>query len=305
MRLNLLLLLLIPSCTLAKGQPSAISTLSLNPQPIRIALEQLPQPFASESSYKPPQILPIPANATLKLPAGFKVNVFAEKLDAPRWLALTPSRDVLVTETPKNRIRLLKDTNQDGVADSYTTFATAANGLDIPFGMAFTEKYFFVANHNAVLKFPYQKGQANLEGKGEKVTDLPSGGYNQHWTRNLMLSPDKKYLYISIGSRTNVDREELPRASVQVMDLASYKMQTFAHGLRNPVGLDFHPITRELYTTVNERDGLGDDLVPDYLTRLRQGEFYGWPYTYFKPNLLDPRQVINNRSRNPELAQKT
>jgi glucose/arabinose dehydrogenase len=89
------------------------------------------------------------------------------------------------------------------------------------------------------------------------------------------------------------------------MDLASYKMQTFAHGLRNPVGLDFHPITRELYTTVNERDGLGDDLVPDYLTRLRQGEFYGWPYTYFKPNLLDPRQVINNRSRNPELAQKT
>lgn len=305
-------LIIIQGCSLEANnsppispQPHQISTAVLANQIHRLSPQELPPPFSSESASRSPQILPIPENATLKVPMGFKVSIFAENLDAPRWLCLTPTGEVLVTETRQNRIRLLKDTNQDGIADEYTTFAQSENGLDIPFGMAFTEKNFFVGNHSAVLKFPYQKGQESLTSKGENIVNLPRGGYRQHWTRNLLVSPDGKQLYISIGSRTNVDTEPLPRASVQVMNLDNYQIKTFAHGLRNPVGLDWHPISKELYTTVNERDGLGDDLVPDYLTRIRQGEFYGWPFAYLKPQLLDPRQVVNNKSSNPVLAAQT
>ncbi|PSF38398.1 sorbosone dehydrogenase [Aphanothece hegewaldii CCALA 016] len=298
--------LTIPSDTKSlAANPTQIQTQTLNPNRIKISLEKLPPPFASESASKSPQILPIPAQPKLNVPQGFQVNVFAENLDNPRWLALTPNGEVLVTETRQNRIRLLKDTDKNGVADSYSTFATAENGLDLPFGMAFVKDSFFLGNQNGVLRFPFSKGQENLKGKGQKVADLPGGGYRQHWTRNVIASPDGQKLYISIGSRSNVDIEELPRASVQEMNLKDNRLSTFASGLRNPVGLDFHPVTGELYTSVNERDGLGDDLVPDYLTRIRRGEFYGWPFAYLLPKFLDPRQVENNRSRNPQLAAKT
>ncbi|MGK7873423.1 MAG: sorbosone dehydrogenase family protein [Xenococcaceae cyanobacterium] len=289
----------------AVAQKNLIRTETSTPQAIRITLDSLPQPHATSSASKPPRIVSIPNNPTLQVPAGFQVNVFAEGLDSPRWLALTPSGDILVTETRANRIRLLRDTNGDGVADIRKTFARRQNGLDIPFGMAFSDNYFFLGNHNAVRRYPYTQGQEQITGRGEKIADLPGGGYRQHWTRNAIISPDGQKLYVSIGSRSNVDSEPLPRASVQVMNLDGSNQQTFAYGLRNPVGLDFHPTTGELYTTVNERDKLGDDLVPDYLTRIRQGEFYGWPYAYLKPNLLDPRQVRNGKSRNPELAAQT
>ncbi|MDJ0735918.1 MAG: sorbosone dehydrogenase family protein [Nostocaceae cyanobacterium] len=282
-----------------------IPTEVFSPTPIRINLKNLPKPFSTASASKPPRVLPIPNNPTLRVPQGFTVNVFAEGLDAPRWLALTPSGDVLVTETRQNRIRLLTDTNSDGVADVQKTFATAANGLNIPFGMAFGGNYFFLGNTNAVLRFPYSRGEQQLTGRGKKIAQLPGGGYNQHWTRNVVVSPDGNKLYVSIGSRSNVDEEPLPRASVQVMNFDGSQQQTFADGLRNPVGLDFHPVTKELYTTVNERDGLGDDLVPDYLTRIRQGEFYGWPYSYFTPNNLDPRQTVNGKSKRPDLVKNT
>jgi glucose/arabinose dehydrogenase len=239
------------------------------------------------------------------VPKGFTVNVFAEGLNEPRWLALTPSGDVLVTETPDNRIRLLRDTNGDGAADVNQTFAEAANGLNIPFGMAFADGFFFLGNSAEVRRYPYSEGQQQLTGTGEKIADLPGGGYNQHWTRNVVASPDGQQLYVSVGSRSNADREPLPRASVQVMNLDGSNQQTFAYGLRNPVGLDFHPETGELYTTVNERDGLGDDLVPDYFTRIQQGDFYGWPYAYFSPDKLDPRQTSGGQSVNPELAAQT
>lgn len=282
-----------------------IPTSALTPDPIRIQIEELPPPFATESASKPPQVIPIPEQPTLKVPEGFTVNIFAENLDSPRWLALTPSGEVLVTETRQNRIRLLKDTDHDGVADSSQVFASGENGLDIPFGMAFNEEYFFLGNHDEVRRYAYEKGQEKLIGTGEKIADLPGGGYRQHWTRNVILSPDSKKLYVSIGSRSNVSEEPLPRASVQVMNLDGSNQETFAFGLRNPVGLDFHPETKALYTTVNERDGLGDDLVPDYLTRLEEGEFYGWPYTYLKPNLLDPRQSSNGKSKEAKLAAQT
>lgn len=171
--------------------------------------------------------------------------------------------------------------------------------------MAFADNSFFLGNTDAVLKFPYTKGQQQITGRGRKIADLPGGGYNQHWTRNVVAAPSGDKLYVSVGSQSNVDEEPLPRASVQVMNLDGSNQQTFASGLRNPVGLDFHPTTNELYTTVNERDNIGDDLVPDYLTRVRQGEFYGWPYTYLTPNNIDPRQTQNGKSKRPDLAART
>ncbi|MEK0178860.1 MAG: sorbosone dehydrogenase family protein [Oscillatoriales cyanobacterium] len=283
----------------------SIPTKALSPQPIRISPGNLPQPFATDSASKPPQVIPPPPSPVLRVPAGFVVNVFAENLDAPRWLALTPTGDVLVTETRQNRITLLRDTNGDGVAEVKQTFAQAENGLNIPFGMAFGQGYFFLGNTAEVRRFPYTTGQHKLTGIGQKIADLPGGGYNQHWTRNVVMSPDGKKLYVSVGSQSNADTEPLPRASVQVMNLDGKNQQTFASGLRNPVGLDFHPSSGQLYATVNERDGLGDDLVPDYLTRIRQDQFYGWPFAYFKPNLLDPRHVKNGRSERPDLVAKT
>jgi glucose/arabinose dehydrogenase len=282
-----------------------ISTQPLTPEPIRITLEDLPQPFATNSASKPPHVVPIPENPTLNVPSGFQVNVFADNLDRPRWLALTPQGDVLVTETRANRIRLLRDEDGDGVAEVRQTFADASNGLDIPFGMTFAGDSFFLGNSAEVRRYPYTPSQNQLSGNGEKIADLPGGGYRQHWTRNVIVSPDGQQLYVSIGSRSNADSEPLPRASVQVMNLDGSNQQTFAYGLRNPVGLDFHPVTQELYTTVNERDGLGDNLVPDYLARLQFGEFYGWPYAYLAPNLLDPRHASNGRSEKPELVEKT
>ena len=284
---------------------SSILTQTLNHQAIRIIPEKLPEPFATNSASKSPNILPIPPKPTLKVPKGFQVKVFAEGLDRPRWLALTPTGEVLVTETPQNRITVLRDANGDGTTDSRKVFADAKNGLDIPFGMAFAQNSFFLGNHNGVRHYSYRKGEQGLTGEGKQIASLPGGGYRQHWTRNVILSPDQQKLYVSIGSRSNADEEPLPRATVQVMNLDGSRQQTFASGLRNPVGLDFHPKTQELYATVNERDGLGDDLVPDYFTRLRSGEFYGWPYAYLSPNRLDPRQMSEGKSTNPELAART
>jgi glucose/arabinose dehydrogenase len=291
--------------TTATPTKNVVPIQTLTPQPIKITLSDLPQPYATNSASKSPNVIDIPQNATLKVPAGFQVNVYADNLDAPRWLALTPSGDVLVTETRQNRIRLLRDSNGDGVADVRKTFATAENGVNIPFGMTFAGNSFFVGNTGEVLRFPYNKGQQQLTGTGQKIAELTPGGYNQHWTRNVLASPDGTKLYVSIGSESNADEEALPRASVQVMNPDGSNQQTFAYGLRNPVGLDFHPTTGELYTSVNERDGLGDDLVPDYLTRVEQGKFYGWPYAYLAPNLIDPRHKTNGKSKRPDLVAQT
>lgn len=284
---------------------SSISTKVLNPEAIEIKLESLPQPYASESASKRPQILPIPSSRTFNVPVGFQVNVYAEGLNNPRWLALTPDGHVLVTETKDNRITLLKDTDNDGTADQSSIFADQNNGLNIPFGMAFTKNYFFLGNHDEVRRYNYTLGDSQLTNKGIKIASLPGGGYNQHWTRNVVASPTEDKLYVSIGSRSNADIEELPRASIQTMNFDGKNQQTFAFGLRNPVGLDFHPVTKELYTTVNERDRLGDDLVPDYFTSLREGGFYGWPYSYLSPQLLDPRHLQNGKSTNPQLVSQT
>lgn len=308
--LPLILILSLISCTANKAesqlkptQSASISTEILNPQPIEIKLEDLPPPFSSDSASKPPQILPIPSPRIFNLPEGFTVNVYAEGLNNPRWLALTPEGDVLVTETRDNRITLLEDTDSDGVADQTSVFGDKSNGLNIPFGMAFSDNYFFLGNHDAVKRYDYTQGQLQLKDEGKQIATLPGGGYNQHWTRNVVVSPTEDKLYVSIGSRSNADVEELPRASIQTIDFEGNNQETFAFGLRNPVGLDFHPVTKKLYTTVNERDGLGDDLVPDYFTSVVKGGFYGWPYSYLSTNLLDPRH--QNDTTNSELVSKT
>ncbi|WP_241758871.1 PQQ-dependent sugar dehydrogenase [Pyxidicoccus parkwayensis] len=277
----------------------------LKPASIEVKLDSLPKPFATQSASKSPDVIPVPADATLRVPEGFSVNLYAADLDQPRWMTLTPEGDVLVVESRNNRIHRLRDADGDGIAETRERFADAANGLNLPFGMAFSKTHFFVGNTNGVRRYPYQRGQRQLTGKGEEVTKLPGLGYNQHWTRNVRVAPDGKRLFVTVGSETNVDAEKSPRASVLVMGLDGSERQTFASGLRNPVGLDFHPRTGEPYVTVNERDGLGDDLVPDYFTRLKQGAFYGWPYAYLSPKNLDPRRMKNGKSEAPELAAKT
>jgi glucose/arabinose dehydrogenase len=198
-----------------------------------------------------------------------------------------PNGDVFLTESYDNRIQLLRDTNQDGVADQKILFAS---GLNQPLGMAISpdQRYFYVANTDSVVRFPYQVGQTSLSGSAEVIANLPGNGYNQHWTRNIIFSPDGSKLYVSVGSEGNVAQEPLPRASVMEMNPDGSGIVNYAYGLRNPVGLAFNPVTGVLYTTVNERDGLGDDLVPDYLTSLQSGGFYGWPYSYIGSS-PDPR----------------
>ncbi|WP_121971544.1 sorbosone dehydrogenase family protein [Leptolyngbya sp. BC1307] len=289
----------------APPERAQISTQPLNPEPINISVDELPAPYASDSANQPPNVIAPPANASLNVPDGFTVNLFAEGLDNPRWLALTPDGDVLVTETRQNRIQRLVDADGNGVAETKETFATARNGLNIPFGMAFAEGSFFLGNTDEVVRFPWTTGQTALEGQGDRIATLPGGGYNQHWTRNVVVSPEGDRLYVSIGSQSNANEEPAPRASVQTMGLDGSNARTFASGLRNPVGLDFHPTTGDLYATVNERDGLGDDLVPDYFTRIQSGEFFGWPYAYLSPKNLDPRQVVNGVSKAPDLVQET
>ncbi|MBC7170965.1 MAG: sorbosone dehydrogenase family protein, partial [Polyangiaceae bacterium] len=254
----------------ASSLPNELSTEPLDPAPVCVRIEDLPPPGASADVGKNPRIEREPEGAKLQVPEGFAVQLFAESLDEPRWPALDPRGDVLVTETRKNRITRLIDANRDGVAERREVFASEANGLELPFGMAFAEvegeTRFFLGNHDEVRSYPYA-GDGPLEGRGERIARLPGGGYRQHWTRNVVVAPSGDALFVSVGSESNHGIEPLPRASIQTMRLDGSQMRTFAHGLRNPVGLAFQPRTGALYATVNERDRLGDDLVPDFLAR--------------------------------------
>lgn len=287
--------------------PNAVRTEPLTPEPIRITVGSLPEPYASQSARQGPDVIDVPADPVLRVPQGFAVQVWADDIESPRWLTLAPDGSVLLAASRENTIWRLRDADGDGVAESRSPFATAGdNALNLPMGMAFADGAFFVANTDAVRRYPYTTGQAQLEGQGTVVTELPGQGYNQHWTRNVVASPDGDSLYVTVGSRTNVDPEELPRASVFRIAPDGSGRETVSYGLRNPVGLDFHPTTDTPYVTVNERDGLGDDLVPDYLTAIGFGadgepRFYGWPYAYFTPENVDPRR----EGERPDLVAQT
>lgn len=260
---------------------------------------KLPSPFHTESARRSSRVIPQPSNATLTVPKGFKVNVFAEGDFAyPRWMALAPNGDVFVADSRANRIVVLRDTNKDGKADQRWIWS---DKLDQPFGMAFHKNWFYVANTDSVVRFNYKNGQTTAEGTPERLVELTRGGYNQHWTRNILFSPDGKKMFVSIGSATNVDVEEDPkRAAISVYDPDGKNHKIYAAGLRNPIGLAWNPKTGELWTAVNERDGLGDDLVPDYATSVKEGGFYGWPYAYIGQN-EDPRR----KGESPDHVKRT
>ncbi len=256
-----------------------------------------------------------PAGALPTPAPGLRVQAFARGLDHPRWLLVLPNGDVLVAETnapPKaeaptgikawvtaqvmglvmkrtgaavpsaNRITLLRDTDGDGVADLRSVLL---GGLNSPFGMALVGERLFVANADAVLAFPYRKGDTTLSAAGTKLLDLPGGPINHHWTKSLLASPDGQRLYVGVGSNSNIGENGLAaeegRAAVWEVDIATGAHRVFASGLRNPVGLAWDASGRTLWAVVNERDELGSDLVPDYLTSVRDGAFYGWPYSYY------------------------
>lgn len=249
---------------------------------------EMPEPFATESARKPSRLVPQPEGAALSLPSGFRMNVFAEgDLRNPRMMAEAPNGDVFVSDSIANRIVVFRDKDGDGRSDERFVFT---EDTVQPFGMAFHKEWLYVANTNSVVRFTYKSGQTRADGPGEKIIDLPGLGYRQHWTRNLAFSPDGKKLFVTVGSETNVDVEPDPRrAAISVYDTDGKNHRVYAGGLRNPIGLDFNPVTGELWTAVNERDRLGDDLVPDYVTSVKDGGFYGWPYLYIGKN-IDPRR---------------
>lgn len=299
----------LPMACFGSVSAQEIAVRHFEPAPIRIKLDELPKPYATPSVDNAPRVVQPPKTPALETPPGFRVAVFAEVPKA-RWLALTPAGDVLCAASRENRVVLLRDRDGDGVAEGYHPFVDESRGANLPFGMAFTEGHFYLGNTDAVLRYPCRptddSAGAGLElGRPRTITRLPGQGYHQHWTRNVVVSPDGQKLYVTVGSASNVDIEKLPRASVLQMNLDGSDRKVFAWGLRNPVGLDFHPRTGALYAAINERDELGDDLVPDYLALVREGEFYGWPYAYLAPEYLDPRHMVDGKSVRPELAART
>lgn len=246
---------------------------------------------------------------------GMEVIKFAEGLDHPRWLYVLPNGDVLVAETAEpessqstfsisqwmqqrvkreagaavpsaDRITLLRDSNGDGMADQQYLFI---DHLHSPFGMVLVEDDLYVANTDELLRFDYETDQTRIEHAGERIVELPAGPVNYHWTKNVVASPDGDKLFVSVGSNSNIAErgidEEVGRAAIWEIDRQSGEHRIFAHGLRNPVGMAWVPSTAELWTSVNERDELGGDLVPDYMTAVEDGGFYGWPFSYFGQHL--------------------
>ena len=253
----------------------------------------LPPPTTGVAN--PPQVVPRPANATLTLPPGFAIDVFAEGgFKTLRWAMEGPGGEVFVTDTSANTITVLRDVDKDGKAESRAIFA---QGLDRPMGMAIHGGWFYVGNTDAIVRWRYTAGQASLTGTPEIVAKVPAGG--NHWTRTLTFSPDGQKLYVTVGSASNVDVEPSPRATILEMNPDGSMLRSFATGVRNPVGLTFRPGTNELWASVHERDMLGDDLVPDYVSRIQDGGFYGWPFAYSGPN-EDPRR----KGERPDLVAK-
>lgn len=276
---------------------------TFTPVPINITVDNLPVPFATPSASKGAKIIAVPSNPLLSIPNGFTIKQYMSGLVSPRYLLYTPSGDLLVSEPNANRISCLLDTNNDGYPDERITFADISNGLSRPYGMAFADGYFYVGCPDATRRYQWTSGSRRISGTGQVVMAYPAAG---HWTRTVVASPNLDHIFVSIGSASNVNAENLPRASIQQANLNGDAREMFGYGLRNAMGLAFHPITKELYVTCQERDGLGDDLVPDYFTRVQQNDYYGWPYAYMSSKLTDPRRrLANGTSERPDLVALT
>ncbi len=259
-----------------------------------------PNPAVGAETYNFANITWQPEDAVLQLPPGFAVAMFAGDLRGPRGIVEAPNGDVLVTESWKGRVLLLRDANRDGRIDGNERHILLQN-LQRPAGLALSRTHLYVGQTGRVTRYAYRAGQTQISSAGEKIGDLPPFGYRAHWTRYLALSPDEKKLYVTVGSATNNDIESDPRrGAILEMDLASNASRVYASGLRNATGLAFQPRTKQLWTTCNERDGLGDDVPPDFVTSVKDGGFYGWPYAYIGPH-PDPE----HGSKRPELVAAT
>jgi glucose/arabinose dehydrogenase len=280
----------------AQAQDSATS----GPLPPGTQLEQrfdtLPAPYASPAVANSAQTIPRPPTAAPRVPPGLTATLFADGLQHARWLAVAPDGAVLLAQSSAGEITLLRDQDHDGQADSRTPLV---RGLDRPHGMAFGHRGLYVADRRAVWFTPYPPTE-DPPPLTQVTADGARGAMHGHWTRTLALSADQKTLFVGIGSHSNADPDPLPRATIQAFTLSpdgrqAIAQKTTAAGLRNPVGMAFSPHDGSLWTVVNERDGLGDGLVPDYLTQVVDGAFYGWPYSYLgdhpQPDLgPDPEQ---------------
>jgi glucose/arabinose dehydrogenase len=306
LRSSSLVFALAAGALLACSTPALSAAVGVGPNPTLPAPEKNLVPTVNIAPAKG-----WPQGARPTAPKGFRVTAFAGGLTHPRWVYVLPNGDVLVAEsdTPANpageagvrglvtklvmkragsgvgsanRITLLRDADGNGIADLRSVFL---QGLNSPIGMALVGSELFIANADAIVKVPYQQGQTRISAAPVKVTDLPGGPINHHWTKNIIASPDGKKLYATVGSNSNVGENGLAaeegRAAIWEVDLATGEKRLFASGIRNPNGMGWEPKTGVLWTVANERDELGNDLVPDYLTSVKDGAFYGWPWSYW------------------------
>ncbi len=241
---------------------------------------KLPLPNATQSAGNGPEGVKPPAGFLPTVPQGFRVNLFAKDFKRPRWLTVAPNGDIFLADTGAGEIIVLRDPQNSGGAQEREVFS---DGMKRPFGIAFHDNYVYIGNMNELLRFRYDPKTSKRLSEKEHLLDLPSGG---HDTRSLAFSADGKHLFIGVGSNSNIDTGEDPRrAAVTICDPDGKNARLYATGLRNPVGLALEPVTGAVWTTVNERDELGDDLPPDYFTSLKDGGFYGWPYSYIGDNV--------------------
>lgn len=276
----------------------------------KITLADLPEPYQTKSADNRPHVVPRPAGAWPKSLPGFTVTLYSTGLQNPRLIRRAPNGDLFVAESEPGRIRVLRGTGADGKAQTTAVFAT---GLTQPFGIAFyppgpNPQYVYAGNTGSVVRFPYRNGDLKASGPAEMIVpDIPSGGHltgGGHWTRDIAFTPDGRKMFVSVGSHSNDDDtdthpEEYHRADVLEFNPDGSGGRVYAYGIRNPVGMAINPTTGQLWASVNERDGLGDNLVPDYITRVQAGGFYGWPWFYMGGH-QDPRQ----QGKHPELRNK-
>jgi glucose/arabinose dehydrogenase len=243
----------------------------------------LPKPFATQSAGNGPDEIKRPDGFLPSVPNGFHVNVYAENFKTPRWMFVAPNGDLFVAESGAGKIEILRDPKRTGSARERETFVS---GVQYPFGIAFHDDYVYIGNTNEIVRYHYDPKTSKRTGDAEHLLNVPAGG---HSTRSVVVAPDGKHLFISVGSDGNIETDDPPiRAAITICDLDGKNARQYATGLRNPVGLALNPTTGQVWTSVNERDELGDDLPPDYLTSVQDGGFYGWPYSYIGSN-VDPR----------------
>jgi len=289
--------------------------------------DELPQPYATKSVQNFSKVIGWKDGATPIAPAGFMVTKFADGLEHPRWIYVADNGDIFIAESntilkgikkigakisrkiktqqvgeSENRITMFRDNNKDGIPDDRFIFA---ENLNQPFGMLILGHHFYVANTDALLKFDYTPGDTKLNGNGKAIVSLPAGKYNRHWARNIITNRKGDKIYIAVGSGTNVAEKgldnEIRRADILEVNTDGSGERIYASGLRNPAGMAWAPGTNTLWTAVNERDELGDELVPDYFTGVKEGGFYGWPFAYYGKH-EDPRMATQQR---PDLVSQS